>query len=377
MRLTKLPFQGLPLSLNTIKLREQKFVKYFLICLALFLLYHLTVWFFWTSKIFGAELSYVGDLSRLGYQVCSIQERKPENTLTKRHLNINNYKDQKIDLITIGDSFSNGMAGGLNPYYQDFIATENNLTVLNIQNIKQSYNYIETIALLHNSGLLKKIKPKVVLIQSVQREMLTRFDRPIRWNLNLPLEAAKDNLFNRGWKPYVPPLKPVNTANYKLPYFSFLYNYSDNAFGKNKVYKLPLNKPLFSSIAKQTLLVYKDDINRLSQPTQENIQRINANFNYLAKLLQQHNIHLYVMPAVDKYDLYESYILNNNYSKNIFFDLLTPMNKGYTLVNTKKVLKPLIEQGVKDVFYADDTHWGPVASKHIAQSSYFKKLNHE
>ncbi len=377
MQFTKLLPQGLLSDTETLHLKEYRFVKYFFLLLLIFSLYHLFIWFIWTSKIFDAAPYYVGDLSRLGYQVDSIQARQTENSLAQHHLNKHSYNGQKIDLITLGDSFSNGMSGGSNAYYQDFIASENNLTVLNIQNIKQSYNYIETISILHNSGWLKKVRPKAVLIESVQREMLVRFDRPVRWELSLSLEEAEKNLFNRGWKPLVPPLKPLNTANYKFPYYSLLYQYSENAFGKNQVYKFALEKEFFSADAPKTLLVYKEDVQRLLQPTEKNMQRMNAHFNRLALLLKEDGIELYVMPAVDKYDLYAPYISSNKHPENSFFKRLIPLSKEYTLVNTKEILSPLVAQGTKDVFYADDTHWGPIASRHIARSLYFKKLQHE
>ena len=106
-----------------------------------------------------------------------IQEKENINNLTKKHLTLNEYTNEKIDVLTIGDSFSNGGAGGKNSYYQDYISTIYNKKVLNIsaESIKQTSNYLEAVALLANSNYLKALGVKYVLIESVQREALVRF----------------------------------------------------------------------------------------------------------------------------------------------------------------------------------------------------------
>ena len=123
MQFTKLLPQGLLSDTETLHLKEYRFVKYFFLLLLIFSFYHLFIWFIWTSKIFDAAPYYVGDLSRLGYQVDSIQARQTENSLAQHHLNKHSYNDQKIDLITLGAHFSNGMSGASNAHYQDFTAS--------------------------------------------------------------------------------------------------------------------------------------------------------------------------------------------------------------------------------------------------------------
>jgi len=352
----------------------KRYTAYFLLALSLFLAFHLSVWFGFNSKIFDSAPAYVGDLARLGYQIDSIQARELSNTLPLQHIGVETWKDQPIDILSIGDSFANGMAGGKNPYFQDYLASEGGLSVLNIQNIRQEYSYIETILILLNSGWLRKHRPSSILIETVQREMQGRFERPMNWDLSMALSEVEKNLFNRGWAPFVPPLSPINTANYKLPLFNMLYAFSPSAFRKSKVYKLALKEPLFDAEASSTLLLYKTDVEWLSHPNKQNMQRINNNFNRLAELLEKEDIRLYVMPAVDKYDLYEPYIKENPYQKNIFFDLLRPLDKSYRLIDTKAILAPLLTKGVKDVFYADDTHWSYKAS-HAISEALLKQYN--
>ena len=110
----------------------------------------------------------------MSYSVDIIQERENITDLEKLHLYQNQYNYENIDMVTIGDSFSNGGAGGKNRYYQDYISTIYNKKVLNL-NIQNYKNYLEIIAFFANSGYLEKIGVKYVLIESVQRESLVRF----------------------------------------------------------------------------------------------------------------------------------------------------------------------------------------------------------
>lgn len=81
------------------------------------------------------------------------------------------------------------------------------------------------------------------------------------------------------------------------------------------------------------------------------------------------------MPAVDKFDLYYNSIQSKiNYPKNNFFDIIRPMQKEYYFVDTKAILTPLINEKVKDVFYADDTHWSYIASDEIAKNKIFQNI---
>jgi hypothetical protein len=75
----------------------------------IFLIYHGLVWSLITSKIFDAFPYYVGDLGRMSYQINSLFPRIEHYTLPKKHWDIIHDQSDPIDVITIGDSFSNGM----------------------------------------------------------------------------------------------------------------------------------------------------------------------------------------------------------------------------------------------------------------------------
>ena len=342
---------------------SKKYVKYIIIVCIAFISYHFAIWTLFTSQIFKLQdRTSVGDLGRMSYQINMLDKKQLEYNLPRQHLNSTNFKNQKVDMITIGDSFSNGEAFGPNPYYQDFLASKLNINILNLSKYKK-YNALETIIGLYNNGYLAQIKPKSIVIESVERLIPDRYAKDIDFNIN-DVKAIPTVKVNK-----IPSVSVdfINTANYKLPYYTLKYHFNDHA--QKYVYKLNLNKKLFSIKNGDKLLVYCDDISKIPKFTANNIHKINDNFNKLAHLLKKLNIKLYFMPAVDKYDLYYDFIAENKYPRNPFFELIKPIKKDYSFVDTKQILLPLLQDGVKDVYWADDTHWTQKASSAIANSN--------
>ncbi|PLY05632.1 MAG: hypothetical protein C0625_12430 [Arcobacter sp.] len=286
------------------------------------------------------------------------------------------WKDEEIDVITIGDSFSNGDTQGLNAFYQDYIATYNNKNVLNIpRDIIDKYNFIEIISMLNNSNILDKIKPKYILIQSVERFSIERFSNDIDFSakdenntLYNTLKNSRYYFFNS--KDYNKQLDFININNFRALRNNILFKLYGNEGLFSGVYIEPLKKELFSSQDKSSLLFLKQDIDNIILSTKEKVEKLNYNFNILAEILEKKGIKLYFMPIVDKYNLYSKYLESGGkYPKSKFFELLRKFPQKYTLIDTKKILLEELAKDKKDIYYSDDTHWSYKASEVI-----FKKV---
>lgn len=346
------------------------FSKIFLILLIIFLSFHLVIWNLYTKHIFSPNHN-VGDLGRMSYIIDSLFPRNSVITINRKHMKFNDYNGGEIDLITIGDSFSNSGGGGKNTYYQDYISSLYNLKVLNIPNLFGVNNYVETISLLNNIGFLKEKKVKYILIESVQRDSINMFSK----NLNFELTTKKNvlqELKNKKniFAPKDRDIQIINNLNLNAFSYNVLYNFDDNAFF-SKCYIADLKKDLFSSKNKDKLLFFKNDLKNISLETKENLIKLNDNLNILSKKLSKNNIKLYYMPAIDKYNLYSKFIINNKYPKSKYFELLRELPKKYKLVDTKKILLEELENNKKDIFYSDDTHWSYKASSVIINNIEF------
>ena len=357
----------------------KKITFLWILSISVFLIFNFIIFFNFTNKVYPeTSNSTIGDLARMSYSVDIIQERENITDLEKLHLYQNQYNYENIDMVTIGDSFSNGGAGGKNRYYQDYISTIYNKKVLNL-NIQNYKNYLEIIAFFANSGYLEKIGAKYVLIESVQREALVRFARN---DLNLAIKTDKnlETIFRNSMETYniekLHNLKPSIINNLNLNAFIYNIKYYIKGYGKlnSSVYIEKLNKDLFTSKSSSKLAFYHEDIKKLSLETKENIELLNHNFNNLADILESKGIKLIFMPAVDKYNLYRPYIISNNYSESIFFEYLSTLDKKYIFINTKEILSKNLENSERDIFYADDTHWSYKASNNIIESDAFNNI---
>ncbi|RLA72313.1 MAG: hypothetical protein DRG24_03325 [Epsilonproteobacteria bacterium] len=362
----------LPFNYLLYPLKARRFYRLFLILMLIFVGYHAIVWYFFTSKLLDVHHPHhIGDLARIGYQYDSAHYRLAERTLPRHYINGADYDGKPVDILTVGDSFSNGGGGGANPYYQDFLATGCQCRVLNLQQLFDDVTYIETVIAWINSGYLNILRPKIILIESIARSSFGRFSVAQNWELNASLKLIQDKTAFSDWGEGVvlaatPPI--INTANYKYPLYNLYYQFSPTAFDKSHTYKLPLKEELFSVKAGSTLLFYDQDATGIHLITQAYVTKMNDNLNRLALLLKPLGIALYVMPAVDKYDLYQPFLSSDLFAKNPLFEFWRPLRKEYIFVDTKAILSRALQSGVKDVFFADDTHWSPVASDAVVKA---------
>jgi len=357
----------------------------FLLIIILFLSFHFLTWTFITKQVRqNDKMIYKGDLTRKIYKIDSVFPRPSffnpkKSNLDKHHISFEDWNGEKADIITIGDSFSNGDTQGLNAFYQDYIATYNNLDVLNIPRVFKTkglfidaFNYIEAIQILNNMGYLDKIKPKYILIESVERYSINRFSKKLNFDLkdeqffnslklleNIHLEESIDNSF----------FSFLNLNNFKAIRNQILLNFTDEKLISH-VYVEKLKNDFFTAKDTDSLLFLREDVDNISLITKEKIKILNDNFNKLSEVLNQKGIKLYFMPVVDKYDLYSKYLINGgSYPKSYFFEYLRELPKKYEVIDTKKILSEALENGEKDIFYSDDTHWSYKASEMI-----FKKV---
>lgn len=336
-------------------MKKKKYLYIFSLLTLLFVGFNFIVWNLSTKPVFK---NGVGDLGRMSYLSKSVTSKKDGQNLKNKHTQYNN--STEIDVLTIGDSFSNGGAGGVNKYYQDYIATIQNLKVMNVGH--SSRGFIETILILNENGILDKLNPKIIILQSAERSAITRYAKIIDWDV-----GSKNNSISfldiRHKRPMPKPLF-INTLNFNSLLYKLLYKYDDNAIF-SKVYIVNLTKNLFSSKDKDKLLFYMDDLKNLSKSNDKSINLLNRNLNKLQKILGAKDIKLYFMPSVDKYNLYSKYIQNNQYQKSTFFETLRPLKKEYTFIDTKMILGGMLDNNITDVYYSDDTHWSFKASEEI------------
>lgn len=343
--------------------------------LVCFVLANIVIWKCWTEVLLSPEYPG-GDLVRLGYIGGIKQVRNNTTSLPRTHIEMKDYQGERVDMITIGDSFSIGGGDGLNKYYQDYIASISKIKVLNIPTYKFETMVcgampVTTLSALYHSGLLDKIKPRYVLLQTVERYAIPRlttyfsFDTAKSANdLNQFYKATPANrAINKG-------ITFINIGNLKFLYYSFMFNFSEHAF-RRIVVKKKMDRPLFSGAHNNLLLFHGDDVLQAPLTTPQSVKVANDNLNQIARLLRKKDIQLVFMPVVDKLNLYRPYFQDDKYPKSVFFEELRKLPKAYRLIDTKAILGNAVQNGEQDIFHQDDTHWTWKASELIFKSERF------
>lgn len=366
----------------------KRFVKAIVVFIVLFLPANYAAWELHTKRFFeGYDNAVMGDLARLGYMPeYGVHKGSPEG----RHpglIHYNNYHGQPVDMVVIGDSFSMGVGGGEHAFFQEHIilnSDKKDFTVLSL--ITPKGPKPETIWPLLNSGIIEKIKPEYLLLESGERGCIENY------GLRPADEGATDTIDNldatlvkggrlseserrgiaagEGKRPF---FRFMTFANLKYPLYKALYKITDRPPGA-RVYKARLDRPMFNTRYPKTLLYLDADIEKMSLVSEANVAMLNRNLNVLADALSEKGINLYFMPPPDKYGLYAPYIKDNDLPVSPFFVLMRKQQRRYGFIDTQAILSEALKEGVMDLYHQDDTHWSSKAPEWIFSNFRFEPL---
>lgn len=352
-------------------MKHKRFVHSFIWAMIILVALNLLIWKLWTEDLLSNRTYQGGDLARLGYLPASKHLRTNVDDLPRRHVEQENHDGSSVDLLTIGDSFSNGGAGGRNSYYQDYIASLQELKVLNVEPFRDLDIFSVLISYYHN-GYLDRIKPKYILVSSAELSSLEKFSKQFDFAERMPVEEIHRH-GRMGFKERmeVPPF--INTGNYKFLVNQFWIR-SHDVTRYNPIMLKKLDRPFFSVRAADTLLFLQSEFRRILPTDPQALAALNDNFNRLADLMATKGIRLYFMPCANKYTLYREFLVNKPAQSSDFFESLSCLPKRYELIDTKALLLPAVRAGEKDIYYADDTHWSWRASELIFSRTHFTPL---
>jgi hypothetical protein len=310
----------------------------------------------------GGDLNRVGKIS-IQKEYRNIFKDDFQKQIKYRDLSeIDLNKENSINILTVGDSFSQQGSIG----YQNYLSSLYNLNIVNIDT--SNINSVSTVQLLFsivNGDLLDKLKVDYIILESVER-CFASDNQIVNMNTTFMVKDFNKKRLkeNKNSSSDLGIFKDM--TNYFI--YNILYNFDERAY-ISESYKVKLTKKLFST-QKNELLFYYYDIHNIHHNTRESIRGLNEKLNILSKKLKEKGVQLIVLPAPDKYDVYYSFIKNNHFPENNFFDYMKEEKKEYIYINTKDLLLEHVNNGEKDVYFADDTHWSPIASKIIAKKIY-------
>jgi hypothetical protein len=157
-----------------------------------FLLLNFLIWFYNLNLLF-MPYPNCGDLARIGMAPEIGQCREEKRTLPKLLVNPSTQQPSTFPILSFGDSISRGRGGGENNYWQDHVATRSGLDITWVSEIDDN-NYPQDIMRLHNSGYLKKLGVKYLVVQAAERAVVMRFTRDVNWDETMPLTELEARL---------------------------------------------------------------------------------------------------------------------------------------------------------------------------------------
>ena len=338
-------------------------VKIILFSWPIAFLYLFTLGFYATDK---------GDLIRIGYLIDKGDYRNVFRKELDRKIfytkvsSINLKSPKKYTVLTIGDSFSEQFGFG----YKNYLAQKENLSILHLDRFL-SDNPIQTLYGLLNSNVLDKIKVNYIILQSVEREFVIR-GKNIDVSKIISINSLEKRIKKNNCSNSINKLKneknkykfPSNRI-IKFPLQNIFYLFDDNAYHSD-CYKVKTKENLFSGKSNNLLFLSTDLSNVKVNNDLKATTLLNDELNDLSKKLTLRGIKLIVLPSPDKFDLYYDYIIDNKkYPRPLFFENFEKLPKTYLYINSKKMLKKQMKNQ-KDIYFYDDTHWSPWASKMIA-----------
>jgi len=304
------------------------------------------------------------DLLRIGYipNIYNGYRTKFQLSKNEKFDKLSNNKKNKYKILTIGDSFSEQAGFG----YKNMLA--NDFSVLHVDRFI-SNNQIQTLINLANGDFFDTYNVEYVILQNVERNIINNAQN-IRINDKIMLCEIDSLIFNHKIKEVDYSYNFFSKATIKFPLYHIpKFFIQKNYLSNETVYNIELNSHfLFSNNSNKLLFYHKELKSTDKNNVKENIESLNILLNTIAQKLRQRNIKLIVLPTPDKYDLYYDYITEKkDFTKPIFFNLLKEKNKDYIYIDAKEILVSKIKNE-QDIYFYDDTHWSPVASKIIADN---------
>ena len=266
---------------------------------------------------------------------------------TIHHLIFNN----KSTILTIGDSYS--QSGERNFRYNNYLSYLFHYSVVNIEREENTHDPVQDAISLLNSGIIDSTTCKVVIVETADRHAI--------WRL-----SAID--FEHNYSSFKK--KESQKKKTTMPTLLQLCSFIRLQFGyDNPIQKCPLIKECFNHFWGNTAFCYKNDLNLLNDT--QKIEKAKQNLTLLNKRFSEKGIKLIFLICADTYDVYRPFMKDETLPVDTTTDGLDKLPE-VCVINSKYILQKMVQNGEKDVYRINDTHWSYKASEVVA-----KKIAHD
>lgn len=280
-----------------------------------------------------------------------IEEHEMKDTLFVKVNHTEDLRNIDVNVLTVGDSFSQQEHAG----YQNYMPGEG----LSVANCRRSLydNPIQYAYNLMDWGMVDSTNVDVMVVEVGERDFALRIDNfgVDKVEVPEPDDPVEDDNEERN---------PNEWSLLRARDF-VLYRFA----GRSPVYVVDLKQDFFDSPEPRKLYFYCADIINGMTIDETIRHKVKEVFDLLTCMAQKRGIKLIFMLPVDKYDLYQDYIVDNPYAypKRINEDLREILGDIPEVLLSKYYLQPLIDKGEKDIFLFDNSHWSYKASEVVGK----------
>lgn len=255
-------------------------------------------------------------------------------------------------ILTIGDSFFQQGENGIQKYL-----IQKGFEVKNLKPSNINYNPVLYAYYMLKYRANEISNYNIVIIESAERLLMNRI---VETCFEMDKDTSEDSVLKYPFK--IDGFDKTEKLHQKGTDNSPLMNARNfllfkMGLGLSPVLSCELNGDLFSSSEPNKLYFYRDDIsNGVNLSENEKIQVVKV-FNTIESECKNIGVSFLFIVAVDKYDLYQDFIIDNPYPKKSINEDLRVAICDNRLVLSKDALYPHVQRGEKDIFYFNDSHW--------------------
>ncbi len=325
----------------------------------------IVTWFVFTTPPFVGDMTRIGGYSEVLFMPQDSQEQFLDPGYDKA-VGLQEYTNA-YDVVVIGDSFSQEENHG----WQGFLAEKTGWSILTFHRDNVD------VSQLVRSDVFVEHPPKILIYEIVEHGV---HGFSFKDNGEPFLKSMEQENFVEL------PICPATVGRETPPppaRFSLDIQHGMHRFKRwlkrvtgssSKVYRSKLSRSdLFSNKASDEILIYHGDFWKNEVSTQQ-WSSVNGKLNDLQQFVQSNGKTIFVlMIATDKATIYRPYIIDSPMPILSAVDLLET-NRELNLISLEYHLSTAVNTGsVKDIYLANDTHWGSVGHR-LAADSVFNYL---
>lgn len=259
---------------------------------------------------------------------------------------------KNAEIVVIGDSFSKKNTDS----FVNYLGHALGVKICNLYIDENKINPCVAANLLIDNELLPKCK--ILILESVERYSIWRLRDCFNGGNLVFVERDDESEQWFDWYKYL-----------SLNNLSSLIKLSLNI--GNSVGKLQLDCECFSHKYGDKLFYYASKTDGGGDLWYANYDegvflQAKANLLKLKEKAVEKGIGFYFVMPADKFDMYYEKVKDNPYPKNPAFDYFSDIDTTWYVAG-KQILTPPIEDGVKDIYLVNDTHWSRIGAEIVGR----------